>query len=247
MARYLLLHAFPFDGTMWDAVAEHLRMEGHEVLAPDLRGFGSAPLGDRGPAIDVMVDDMLALIGEEAAIIAGCSMGGYVAQGIAARRPDLVAALALVDTKSTADPDTARAHRERVAVLAEEGGDWSAGMIEGLLGETTRRSRPDLVITVEAALAAAPRATIAWAQRAMAARPDARASLALLTAPVVVVMGEEDTMSPLAEQHLTREAVPHAAWVPIPGAGHLTPLEAPAALTSALLNLVAEHGDQPGD
>lgn len=243
MARYLLLHAFPLDGAMWDSVAERLGAEGHEVIAPDLRGFGSAPLGDRGPAIDVMVDDMLGLIGDEAAILAGCSMGGYVALGIAARRPDLVAALALVDTKSAADPHETRAHRERVAVLSEEGGDWSAGMIEGLLGETTRRSRPDLVTMVEAALSTAPRATVAWAQRAMAARPDARASLAMLTAPVVVVMGEEDTMSPLADQHLTREAVPHASWVPIPIAGHLTPLEAPEAVAAALLGLAARRGD----
>ena len=130
MARYLLLHAFPFDGTMWEPVAARLRAQGHEVLAPDLRGFGSAPLGDRGPAIDVLVDDMLALLGDEPAVIAGCSMGGYVAQGITARRPDLVAALALVDTKATADPEAARAHRERVAGLAEAGGDWSAGMID---------------------------------------------------------------------------------------------------------------------
>ena len=243
MARYLLLHAFPFDGAMWDSVAELLRAEGHAVLAPDLRGFGSAPLGDRHPAIDVMVDDMIALLGDEPAVVAGCSMGGYVAQGIAARRPDLVAALALVDTKATADPDAARAHRERVADLAEDGGDWSAGMIDGLLGETTRRTRPDVVAAVERVLAEAPRATVAWAQRAMAARSDARASLAMLTAPVAVVMGEEDTMSPLAEQELIREAVPHAAWVPIPSAGHLTPLEAPDAVAAALLGLVAGRGD----
>ena len=243
MARYLLLHAFPFDGTMWESVAARLRAQGHEVLAPDLRGFGSAPLGDRGPAIDVLVDDMLALLGDEPVAIAGCSMGGYVAQGIAARRPDLVAALALVDTKATADPDAARAHRERVAGLAEGGDDWSAGMIAGLLGETTRRTRPDVVATAERAIAVAPRATVAWAQRAMAARPDARASLALLTAPVAVVMGEEDTMSPLAEQDLIREAVPHAAWVPIPAAGHLTPLEAPEAVAEALLGLAAGRGD----
>lgn len=243
MARYLLLHAFPFDGTMWDDVAVPLRAQGHEVLAPDLRGFGSVPLGDRSPSIDAMVDDMLVLIGEEPAIVAGCSMGGYVALGVAARRPDLVAALALIDTKATADPEAARAHRERVAELAEGGGDWSAGMIDGLLGETTRRTRPDLVATVEDTLAAAPRATVAWAQRAMAARPDARASVALLTSPVAVVMGEEDTMSSLGEQELIREAVPHAVWVPIPSCGHLTPLEVPGEVAAALLGLVAGGGN----
>lgn len=239
MSRFVLLHAFPFDGSMWDAVAEALHAQGHEVLAPDLRGFGSSPLGERTPDIGVLVDDVLALLGDRPAVIAGCSMGGYVALGIAARRPDLVAALALVDTKATADPERAREHRLRIAEAAEAGEAWWAGMVDGLLGETTRRTRPDHVARVEAALETASPRTVAWAQRAMAARPDSRGALAMLTAPVVVVMGEEDTMSPLAEQELMREAAPHAGWVPIPEAGHLTPIEAPEAVADALSGLLA--------
>lgn len=238
MARYLLLHAFPFDGAMWDHVAEALRAQGHEVLAPDLRGFGRAPLGDRSPGIAVLVDDMVSALGERPAVVAGCSMGGYVALGIAERRPDLVAALALIDTKATADPEVARAHRERIAVSAETGGDWSAGMVDGLLGDTTRHTRPDLVARVRETLADASPSTVAWAQRAMATRPDRREALAMLTAPIAVIMGEEDTMSPLPEQELIREAVPAAQWIPIPGAGHLTPLEAPDAVVEALLACV---------
>ena len=238
MARFLLLHAFPFTGSMWDAVSDRLRAQGHDVIAPDLRGFGSAPLGGRAPGITVLVDDMVALLGEEPAVVVGCSMGGYVALGIAARRPDLVAALGLVDTKATADPEPARIHRMRIAELAETGGDWSAGMVDGLLGETTRRTRPDVVSTVAEALSAAPPATVAWAQRAMSTRPDARDSLAVLTAPIAVVMGDEDTLSPQSEQDLILQAAPHATWAPVAKAGHLTPLEAPDAVASALVGLV---------
>lgn len=239
MARFLLLHAFPFDGSMWDPVAAELRAHGHEVIAPDLRGFGSAALGERSPDMSVLVDDILAVLGDRAAVIAGCSLGGYVALGLAGRRPDLVAALALIDTKATADLEGARAHRQRIAELAEAGEPWSTGMVEGLLGATTRRTRPDLVAHVEGVVAAASPQTVAWVQRAMAARPDTRRSLALLTAPVAVVMGEEDTMSPRSEQDLMREAAAQALWTPIPAAGHLTPLEAPGAVATALLALVA--------
>ena len=176
--RYLLLHAFPLDGSMWDEVAARLRAAGHDVQAPDLRGFGSRVLGDDAPDLDRMVDDVEGLLDGLPAIVAGCSMGGYVALGLARRRPDLVDALALVDTKATADSEPVRVKRERVAVLAESGGDWSAGMIEGLLGATTRSTRPGIVARVERALLSAPRATVAWAQRAMAGRADARATLA---------------------------------------------------------------------
>ena len=111
-------------------------------------------------------------------------------------------------------------------------------MVDGLLGEKTRHTRPDVVAIVEEALSAAPSATVAWAQRAMSTRPDVRDSLALVTAPIAVVMGEEDTMSPRGEQDLILAAVPHATWVPVSGAGHLTPLEAPDAVASALDGLV---------
>ena len=237
MATYLLLHAFPFDSSMWDGVAASLRRSGHVVLAPDLRGFGAAPLGDEAPDLELMVDDALALL-DEPIIVVGCSMGGYVALGIARRRPDLVAALALVDTKATADLDAARANRERVAVLAETGGDWSAGMIDGLIGETTRRTRPDVVARVVGVLADAPRGTVAWAQRAMAGRPDATDVLRDLDAPVVVVMGEEDTMSPLGEQEIVLEASRAARLVTVSQCGHLSPLEAPDEVASALRSLV---------
>lgn len=239
MARYLLLHAFPFDGSMWDAVGTRLGEHGHEVIAPDLRGFGSAPLGQGRPDIELLADDALASLGDRAAVVVGCSMGGYVALALARRRPDLVAGLGLVDTKATPDDAAGRARRKRVAELAEAGGDWSAGMIDGLLGQSTRRMRPDLVTAVATALACAPRDAVAWAQRAMAQRADQRDALATLTAPVVVVMGEEDTMSPLAEQRLMLDAAPQATWAAIPGAGHLTPLESPEAVAAELLGLVA--------
>lgn len=232
--RYLLLHAFPFDATMWDDVAETLRSAGHDVSTPDLRGFGSHPLGGDAPDLDRMVEDVELLLGEEPAIVAGCSMGGYVALGLTRRRPGLVEALALVDTKATADSQAARDNRERVAMLAESGGDWSAGMIDNLLGVTTRKTRPDVVARVEGVLRSAPRQTIAWAQRAMSGRSDARETLAGIACPVLVVVGEEDTVSPMEEQALILAAAPAAGLVVIPGAGHLTPLESPATVAAAL-------------
>ncbi len=237
MTTYLLLHAFPFDGSMWDDVATVLRAEGHRVMAPDLRGFGATALGGDPPDLGRMVDDVLPLLDDGPAVIVGCSMGGYVALGLVRRRPDLVHALALVDTKATADADAARAHRERVAVLAESGGEWSAGMIDGLLGETTRATRPDVVDRVADTLALVPRQTVAWAQRAMAERSDALDVLRGVAAPVLVVLGEQDAMSPMAEQVLIRDASADARLVTIPACGHLSPLEAPDAVAAALLSL----------
>lgn len=222
---------------MWAEVAGTLRSQGHEVVTPDLRGFGTRPLGDDTPDLERMVDDVVDLMGETPAVVAGCSMGGYVALGLATRRPDLIEALVLVDTKATADEDAARAIRERVAVLAESGQDWSTGMIDGLLGTTTRSTRPEIVSRVAEALRMASPRTVAWAQRAMAGRPDSRATLADLECPVVVIMGDEDTISPRSEQDLIVLAAPRATLHVIPGAGHLTPLEAPVEVAAALASI----------
>jgi pimeloyl-ACP methyl ester carboxylesterase len=167
----------------------------------------------------------------------GCSMGGYVALGIAGDRPDLVQALALVDTKATADGDAARDNRERIAALAETGRDWSAGMIDGLLGEATRESRPEIVARVQQVLDGAPRATIAWTQRAMAARSEVLDVLRELDVPVLVVVGNQDTMSPMSEQELIVQAASDARLVVIPGSGHLSPLEAPERVAEVLSSL----------
>jgi len=238
VARIVLLHAFPFGGAMWDEVAALLRDRGHEVEAPDLPGFGGAPQTPGDPTIAAMAERMLPVLGE-GAVVAGCSMGGYVALQILRSRPDLVQGLALVDTKATADGEAARERRETVARRAEGGEEWWAGMIDGLVGPTTRARRPAVVSAVEEALATAPRSGVARAQRAMAARPDSREALAAFPGPVTVVWGEEDTLlSPREEQELMLAAAPGATFIAVPECGHLSPLESPTVVADALAALL---------
>ena len=118
-----------------------------------------------------------------AAVFAGFSMGGYVAMEIVRQDPARVAGIALVDTKATADNDEAREHRLKVAdqVLSSGSADALArAMVPTLLGTTTQEERPAVVEQVKSWIAAADPAAVAWAQRAMAARPDSLPDLASL-------------------------------------------------------------------
>ncbi len=157
----VLLHGFPLDHRMWLDVTALLAGD-PTVLAPDLPGFGVSPVGEdvarvvggEEPSIDVMADGVAATLraaGIGGAVVAGLSMGGYVAMALAERHPDLVVGLGLLDTKSTADSDEARANRLRVAdaVLAEGSTDPVLGMRTALLGETSRADRADLVEHLE--------------------------------------------------------------------------------------------------
>ena len=245
----VLLHGFPLDHRMWLDVTDLLRGD-PTVLAPDLPGFGTSPTGpdvaatvggDR-PSVDVMADGVAAALGAAGvreAVVVGLSMGGYVALSLLERHPELVAGLGLVDTRSTADDEAARARRLQVAdtVTAEHTIDAVLGMRTGLLGVSHRTSRPDLVGRLETWIRDQGPAGVAWAQRAMAARPDRTAVLAGYPGPAVVVVGEEDELAPLAEARHMLGALSAGTLVVVPGAGHMTSIENPEPVAAAIVEL----------
>ena len=246
----VLLHAFPLDRHVWDGVLDALAQEGWDVVVPDLRGFGESAYGDDGPddepSLTWMARDVLGILdrmGVSAAVFAGISMGGYVAMEIVRQDPSRVAGIALVDTKATADGDEARANRLRVAEQVLDAGSTDAlarAMLPSLLGSTTQEDRPEVVARVKAWIEAADPRAVAWAQRAMAARPDSLADLASLAVPALVVWGVEDGMSPRAEQDLMIEAMRDARLVVVTESGHLSTVEAPDQVADSLVTFLAD-------
>ena len=244
----VLLHAFPFDRHVWDGVVDSLAEEGWDVVVPDLRGFGESGYGEDGPddepSLTWMARDVLSILdrlGVSAAVFAGISMGGYVAMEIVRQDPSRVAGIALVDTKATADSDEARANRLKVAdqVLASGSTDALArAMVPTLLGSTTREERPAVVEQVTAWIQAADPQAVAWAQRAMAVRPDSQGDLASLAVPALVVWGVEDGMSPRAEQDLMVDAMRDARRGVVTESGHLSTVEAPEQVADALVTFL---------
>ncbi|ROS78450.1 alpha/beta fold hydrolase [Cellulomonas sp. PhB143] len=239
----VLLHAFPVDHRMWRPVAEV--MPGRfGVLAVDLFGFGASPDGPRTPSLEASADAVARAVraaGSDRAVVAGLSMGGYVALALAERHPGLVAGLGLVDTKSHADPSEARLNRERIAhqVENERSTDAVMGMVASLLGRTSAERRHELTPRLESWIRAQRPSAVAWAQRAMARRPDRTGVLEGFPGPVTVVVGEEDVLSPVAEAEHMVVAHRSADLRIVPGAGHLSAVEAPDDVAAALADLVA--------
>src|SRR5688572_18090650 len=97
MKSLVLLHGYPFDHTMWEGVIRGLGSE-QKVIAPDLRGFGSPP-GSAEPSLDSMADDVARKL-DGTAVVAGFSMGGYVALALADRHPEKIAGLALINSQA---------------------------------------------------------------------------------------------------------------------------------------------------
>ncbi|WP_371479501.1 alpha/beta fold hydrolase [Kitasatospora sp. NBC_00315] len=241
----VLLHAFPLAASMWSAQLDGLPGSGGgdaRVLAPDQRGFGGTGLGDDDPSLDLVADDVALLLdaaGIDRAVVGGLSMGGYVALAFARRHPERLAGLLLADTKATADTDAARANRERIAtvVLARDSVRLLADerMEDSLLGPDSGH----LAERVRGMIAESAPKAVAWAQRAMAARGDTLDVLPGLAVPAAVVVGAQDRVTPLAEAELMAGALRDAELTVIPGAGHLSAIEAPGAFNAAVRALLA--------
>ncbi|GHH68044.1 alpha/beta hydrolase [Streptosporangium violaceochromogenes] len=240
----VLLHAFPLSSAMWLAQREGLAAA-CRVITPDLRGFGGSPLGDDEPSLDVMADDVVRLLDREEidrAVVGGQSMGGYVTMALCRRHPDRLLGVVLADTKADADTAEARGNRERVATAALDGG-FSAlvgEMLPTLVGQTTLRDRALVLGRVRGLIQSAPPQAVAWAQRAMAGRPDSFDTLRELQVPALVIVGREDRLSPLPDAEAMAGAVPDGRLIVIEEAGHLSAIERPEVFNQAVAAFTAE-------
>jgi pimeloyl-ACP methyl ester carboxylesterase len=239
----VLIHGYPFDHTMWYGVIAALG-SGVRVYAPDLRGFGGneGAVWNSKPSLEVMADDIAALLDSsrcEKAVIAGMSMGGYVALAFAERHRAKVAALGLVSSQAAADSDESRTARKTMIAKVKAGGPRVAA--EALLPKLFAESNARNVVCQEFAIAGAAQAGVSGicgALEAMAARPDRTEVLKSLEVPILIVHGLEDKLIPVEAARNLAQGLGPNSFAPIRGAGHATPIEAPDAVAQALLRLV---------
>lgn len=242
----LLLHALPLDGRMWDDQGALLQSD-FRVIVPDFPGFGSSATPNGSPSLDDWAGELIAALsgaGVKEAVIAGGSMGGYVALAMLRASPQFVRGLALVNSRAAADSDEQRA--ARLAAIERIKAEGFSFVIEGApasaLSKTSLARRPAAVARVRAMAAAATPAGIIAAQRAIGARPDSRAMLAQSGIPMAIIHGEDDPVVPVAEARELSASMPHATFTPIPEAGHLPSVEQPEAVTAALRELLRRAG-----
>lgn len=237
----VLVHAFPLGAQMWEPQFRGA-FSGWRILAPDLRGFGGStdPAADgAAPSIDDYADDIAGLIREVAGgpvVLCGQSLGGYAAFALLRRTPALVRALVLADTRAGADSLEGRAARKAMLTLLEREGPQGVAreMMPKLLGATTREQNPDAEETVRRLIKRQANAGIRDAILRMMDRPDSAALLPAVTVPVLVVVGEEDELTPPSESEAMVALLPDASLVRIAGAGHLASLECAQAFEASV-------------
>lgn len=242
----VLLHAFPLSSAMWADQRDGLS-DVATVITPDLRGFGQTPLGDDEPSIELLAADLAETLNDldlRDVVLGGLSLGGYVLLA-ALRRPDVrdrLSGIVLMDTKASADAPQAAANRHRIAdeVLSRGTGVLIDQVLPNLLGRTTFDSRPLIVRRVTAQIEAAAPGSVAWMQRAMAARRESFDVLSGLELPVLVVVGEEDAITPEGDAHDMAAQLTDVRLQRLAGAGHLSAMETPDDLNAAIRRFLSE-------
>lgn len=247
----VLLHGFPFFSQMW--APQRKLSGGRRLIIPDQRGYGDSPLSDGdgsvpSPSLDAVAGDLATLLDHlnlERVVVGGVSMGGYVGLAFARRYPSRVAGLVLAGSRANADSDRERRVRlERAAVVEEtRSNDVLLGdFADRLVSAATKTEQPELLQLLRAWIADADPRTVAWTLRAMAARSESFDVLRGLEVPVLVVVGEEDSLNPVAESRAMHDEAKDSELVTLPGIGHMCTMEDPAGFNAAVERFLPRCG-----
>ena len=229
----LLIHAWPVDARMWEPQREAVRDV--PVVAPHLPGFGgTAPAGEvltMRAATDRVLAELDAA-GMERVVVAGLSLGGYVAFEVWRTARDRVAGLVLANTRAVADtPEGAEGRRALAARLRSEG-NVLVDEPPPLLSE---HASEDLWARVRGWIADQPAEAIASAALGMAERPDSTPDLATIDVPTLAITSTGDRLIPPGITAEMAGQIPGSRLQTIEGAGHLSNVEGSDAFSEALM------------
>lgn len=232
----VFLHGLGGRRTDWDEQLTGLA-DVRRCAAWDLPGYGDSPgLPGSLPELAALAAEWIAELGGGPADVVGLSFGGMVAQHLALDHPELVRTLALLDTSPAFGLDGVTTAESWLASRIRPPDDdtdpvaRAERIVDGLVGaHCTDEARTRAV----ASIAAVPPEALAASCRALVDH-DTRDRLHQITAPTLVVVGDEDTETPPSYAQAIADGIPGARLVMVPGAGHLVNLEAPAAVNDAL-------------
>jgi 3-oxoadipate enol-lactonase len=241
----VLGHGLLFSTTMWRHQIEALKST-YRCVAVDWRGQGATPPTPDGYDMDTLAADLIALI-EHLEVgpvhYAGLSMGGFVGQRLAARRPDLVRSLILIDTSSgPEDPDKVSRYRLLAAIYGLFGMKPLLGQVAPIMFTPTyiaTTAGSATVATWVGELRSTNRRGIKKAIRGVTDRLPIVDEIGRITAPTLVLVGAEDVATPVAKAERIAHGIPGAQLIVMPGVGHVSTLESPALVTGLMTEFLA--------
>jgi len=227
----VLLHPFPANHELWKPAAQAM-VAHYRVILPDLRGHGDSGIGEGPATMEKHAADIARILDHEEigrAPFVGVSIGGYALFEFWRKHRARVEALMLCNTKASADTSEGRVGRLQAAADVMERGTeaFFESMAPKLMGKTTHRTRPDLVEGALRMMRKMSPEDVAMVQRGMAERPDSMETLKTISVPTLIVAGDEDILTGVADAELMRQNIAGSQMRVIAKAGHYSPWEQP--------------------
>ncbi|TWT12627.1 alpha/beta fold hydrolase [Reyranella sp. CPCC 100927] len=235
----LLVHGHPFDRSMWQPQCEAMSRHGWRVIVPDLRGYGETTVVPGKTTLDVFARDLAALLdhlGIARVAIGGLSMGGQIVMEFCRLFPDRVRGVVLAATFPRAETDEGKQVRNATAdrLLKEGMAVYAEELLPKMVAARTIAEQPAVAAHVMRMMRQAPPKGSAAALRGRAERPPYEDTLAALSVPGLVVVGNEDAFTTRADADGMHALIRHSTLVWMEGIGHMPNLEAEAAFNDAL-------------
>jgi 3-oxoadipate enol-lactonase len=238
LGTLVLIHGFPLNARMWEPQLA-LAARGWRVIAPQLRGFDGTPAASAASSVDDFAGDLIDLLDGlhvDQAVIGGLSMGGYITLALFRHAARYFRGMVLADTRAQADAPQAAEGRQRMLQAVRERGAIAAAdeMLPKLVCDATRANQPAVVDTLRAMIVENSSETVAGAILALMTRPDATPVLSTIHCPTLIVVGDQDAITPPSLSEDLQRGIAGAELVVIPDAGHMSNMEQPAAFNAAL-------------
>lgn len=238
--RLALIHSLALDRSVWDGVVERLGAK-VQILTYDARGHGRSDRPHMEYTAELFGRDLAELLdhlGWADAVVAGCSMGGCVAQAFAGLYPARARALALIDTTAWYGPEAPQQFRDRAAAAKARG---MQGLIDFQItrwfSEKFAPTNPERVKRAMDVFLANDFECYA-STCALLGDADLRHYLPSLKMPVAVIVGEQDYATPITMGKALHVAIPQSTFLIIKDGRHLTPIECPDEIAGEIANLL---------
>lgn len=227
----IFIHGFPLNKSLWDKQLNSLK-DDYRVIAYDIRGHGNSGLGVIDFSIDLFVNDLLSFMDAlkiEKTIICGLSMGGYIALNAIENHPERFTALILCDTNCIADSSEAKEKRMNAIISIKENGveKLAEDLIPNLFAPESFKTNTEEIAAVKEMIITTSKQSLYYSLQALANRKETCNKLTEIKVPTLILVGEEDKITPIEASRAMKMKIKGAKFYIIPQAGHLSNLENP--------------------
>jgi len=245
----IFIHGFPFNKSMWNLQVESLK-DNYRLITYDIRGHGSSDPGNEVFSIELFVNDLISLMDNlkiDNAILCGLSMGGYIALNAIKKHNDRFDALILCDTQCIADTFEAKEKRIKAIESIRENGleKYAEESIKNLFASESFITRVNEITNVREMIMKTSEQSICNTLLALSVRKETCHMLSEIKVPVLIMVGNEDKITPPAAASFMHEKIRGSLLKIIDHAGHLSNLENPDEFNVQLKKFVASLPKNP--